>query len=247
METDGESRAERGTAAQVVPTLRPLASLSASPPSYAGHPAGLCRVSRNSSDGQRRGGQHAGHRLERHHLLGRGVGIEIDRQGLDQRRPVRAGPARRARDAGRRCRRFSSRTRTAPSSQQAVPASSSSIGSLRSRLSPCGVIAPNRSLPRSLRRWMTAPQRKRGQPVLVPVQHLRSCSRNASTTSGDCMVGHQRKRLPHTPRGGGVGPIFCRMRARPSGVPAPGAGPGTRPHSARGRRAQFRAGRSDHP
>ena len=48
--------------------------------------------------------------------------------------------------------------RTAPSSQQGTVPSSFASGSVRRRLSPPGVIAPNRNLPRSFRRWITAPQ-----------------------------------------------------------------------------------------
>ena len=42
--------------------------------------------------------------------------------------------------------------RTAPSSQQGIRPSSSSIGSVSRKLSPLGVMAPNRNLPRSFRR-----------------------------------------------------------------------------------------------
>ena len=97
-------------------------------------------------------GQHSGHRLERHHLLGRRVGIEVDGQRLDQRRPI--GPRQRVQPG----MRIGDTAVLQPNPYRAIqPAghrrpAPSSIGSLRRRLSPCGVIAPNRSLPRSLRR-----------------------------------------------------------------------------------------------
>ena len=81
-----------------------------------------------------------------------------------------------------------SRTRTAPSSQQGPAANSARRGRLKSRLSPLGVTAPNRNLPRSFRWCSTTPQPKAGRCWRYQSSTLTSCSRKASTTSGDGMA-----------------------------------------------------------
>ena len=96
------------------------------------------------------GGQRAGHRLEPLAFRLRGIRIETYRQGLDQGWPIRPFERIQPGMDWVTCLQVS-RTRTAPSSQQGPSDSPASSGWLSSRLSPLGVIAPNRNLPRSLR------------------------------------------------------------------------------------------------
>jgi hypothetical protein len=115
--------------------------------------------------------------------------------------------------------RQASRTRTAPSNQQGPEASSVKSGRLRSRLSPPGVTAPNRNLPRSLRWCSTMPQANAGRCWRYQSRTLSSCSRKASTTSGDGIVPTSGKGLPHRPGGGTVASDYAEC-----GPWEPGAG-----------------------
>ena len=181
-----------------------------------------------------RGVSTPGHRLERHRLL---RGRCRDRSRRPGPRPAaddRAGPARPARDAARMMRRLSSRTRTAPSSQQVIRAQL-----VQHRLAQEQAFTLRGDRPEPQLATLVA-----AVDDGAPAEAGAGRDGTSPGPGGAARVTRRRReaiawrppaeKVAVSAQRGALAAIFCRMRARLPGFPplAPARGPGHIPPAA---------------